>query len=81
MKRRLRNEIIDLNTGQRYSNESEAAEQIGISRYLIHKSLRYRKICKGCAFAYYSYGMDIDFMRSLYIDDIRKKRTVIKEVK
>lgn len=72
----MRSEIIDLNTGTKYLNESEAASSLNVSRYLIHKSIATRKICKGgIMFALYSYGMDIDFVRSLYVEDIRKKRT------
>lgn len=70
----IRSEIIDLNTGQKYLNELEASEATGYSRYLIHKSIEKRKICKGVAFASYYYGIDLDFMKSLYVDDIRKKR-------
>ena len=44
---RRRCEIIDLNTGLRYLNESVASESVNVSRYLIHKSITERKICKG----------------------------------
>ena len=72
--RRLRSEIIDLNTGQKYLNESEASEATGVSRYLIHKSIEKHKICKGVAFASYYYGIDIELMRNMYNVDVRKKR-------
>lgn len=72
--RRLRSEIIDLNTGQKYLNESEASEATGVSRYLIHKSIVRHKICKGVAFASYYYGIDIELMKNMYNIDIRKKR-------
>lgn len=79
--RRLRSEIIDLNTGQKYHNETEAAEATGVSRYLIHKSIEKHKICKGVAFAAYYYGIDIEFMKNMYNVDVRKKRDFEAEVK
>lgn len=79
MKRRMRSEIIDLNTGIKYLNESEAASSLNVSRYIIHKSITTRKICKGVMFAPFSYGMDIEFVKSLYSVDIRKKRIFTKK--
>lgn len=79
--RRLRSEIIDLNTGQKFLNETQAAEATGKSRYLIHKSIEKQKICKGVAFASYYYGIDIEFMKNMYNVDIRKKRDFALEVK
>ena len=83
MKRRLRSEIIDRNTGQKYLNESEAAEATGFSRYLIHKSIENHKICKGgkIAFAAYYYGIDIDMIKNMYYTDVRKKRNFSEEKK
>jgi predicted transcriptional regulator len=69
---RRRCEIIDLNTGLRYLNESVASESVKTSRYLIHKSITERKICKGVAFAQYYYGMDIETTLSMYSNDVRK---------
>lgn len=71
-RKRLRSEIIDLVSGMKFLNESDAAEATGISRYYVHKSIATRQFCKGYAFALYSYGMDIAFMRSLYKEDKRK---------
>ena len=69
---RRRCEIIDLNTGLRYLNESVASESVKVSRYIIHKSIEQRKICKGIAFAQYYYGMDIVTTLSMYSTDVRK---------
>jgi hypothetical protein len=69
---RRRCEIIDLHTGLRYLNESVASESVKTSRYLIHKSITERKICKGVAFAQYYYGMDINITLSMYSIDVRK---------
>lgn len=74
MNNRLRQEIIDLNTGIKYLNESMAAKAIGKSRYLIHKSLMTQKICKGVAFAYYCYGMDYQTLLKIYVEDVRKNK-------
>ncbi|MCF0125601.1 MAG: hypothetical protein HUJ68_07585 [Clostridia bacterium] len=69
---RRRCEIIDLNTGLRYLNESIASESIKVSRYIIHKSISQHKVCKGVAFAQYSYGMNIETTLALYSEDKRK---------
>jgi hypothetical protein len=74
--KRLRSEIIDLTTGQKYLNESDASESTGHSRYYIHKSVTKHVICSdGAAFATYYYGIDIDLVKNLYrIDERRNKR-------
>lgn len=72
--KRLRSEIVDLFTGLKYMNESDAASATGISRYYVHKSIQERKICRGHAFSLYSYGMDISLLREIYTQDSRKKR-------
>lgn len=72
--KRLRSEIIDLFTGIRYMNESDAASSVEISRYYVHKSIKMRRICKGHAFSLYSYGMDISLLKEIYLNDTRKKR-------
>lgn len=77
--RRLRCEIIDLNTGLKYLNESMAASSLETTRYIVHKSLTQKKIVRGFAFAYFSYGMELSLVKSLYTEDIRKKRDFSKE--
>lgn len=77
--RRLRCEIIDLNTGLKYLNESMAASSLKTTRYIVHKSLTQKKIVRGFAFAYFSYGMELSLVKSLYTEDIRKKRDFSKE--
>ena len=78
---RFRKEIINLSTGKTYINESAAEQDTGFSRYLIHKSISTMKICKNACFAYYFFGLDIEYMKSLYRNDERKRRTSCQKKK
>jgi len=88
---RKRNEIIYLDTEERFINESLAEEKLGISRYYIHKSLTKKIPVKGFMFAYYHYGMDIELTKEIYVKNqseklIRSKKwknliTVVTEVR
>ena len=66
---RLRHQIIDLKTGKVYMNESMIEKELGISRYYIHKSLKDHIPVKGYMFAYYSYGMNIEDIKTLYMSN------------
>jgi hypothetical protein len=63
---RRRQEIIDLDTGKKYLNESSVAEDLNLSRYFVHKSLTQRIACKGKMFAYYTIGINIEDLKKLY---------------
>lgn len=64
--KRRRQEIIDLDTGKRYINESSVAEDLNLSRYYVHKSLTKKIACKNKMFAYYTAGISIEDLKKLY---------------
>jgi hypothetical protein len=67
-KNRMRQQIIDLNSGKVYMNESMAESDLGVSRYFIRKSLKEQIPVGGSyMFAYYSYGMDIEDLKTFYM--------------
>ena len=70
---RLRQQIIDLNTGKVYLNRSMIEKDIGISRYHIDKSLKENIPIKDQMFAYYSYGMNIDDVIKIYMQNNHNK--------
>jgi len=76
MKNRRRNEIIDLNTGERYINESFVEKTLSVSRYYIHKSLKEQIPVKGDnMFAYYYYGINIEEIKNIYMANYTNKIT------
>ena len=76
---RKRREIVDLNTGKMYINESLAEKDVNVSRYYIHKSLTNHNIFKGQMFAYYSYGMNIEDIKKQYEANYSEKLTRSKK--
>jgi hypothetical protein len=78
---RMRQQIVDLNTGKIYINESMAEKQSGISRYYIHKSLIERIPIGENMFAYYSYGMNVDQLKEIYMQKYSTKTTRSKKWK
>jgi len=75
----MRNQIIDLNTGKTYLNESMAEKDIGVSRYFIHKSLTDKIPVREQMFAYYSYGMNVNDMKEFYMQNYNMKITRSKK--
>jgi len=70
---RRRKQIIDLNTGKTYINETMAEKDTGVSRYYIHKSLVNQVPVRDQMFAYYSYGMVADDLKQLYVQNYHNK--------
>jgi len=71
---RLRHQIIDLNTLKVYMNESMIEKELGISRYYVRKSLKeYIPVKGNKMFSYYSYGMDIDYIKNVYEENLDNK--------
>jgi hypothetical protein len=67
---RRRTEIICLNTGERFINESFAEKILDISRYYIRKSLKEHVPVKGDKmFAHYYYGMNIEEVKNIYMQN------------